>query len=349
MRGLAVLCMIEHHTFDAFLAPGLHGTAPDRLFRFLGGVAAPSFLFLAGLAIVLMMERQVARGLPVRAASLGGVRRGLWIFAGAYLFRLQEWALAFGGAPWTDLMRIDVLNCIGVALVLVSLAWGASRRPIALCLLLAAATALLAPLVWSAPLGFLPQHLADYLHGQEPRALFPLFPWVAHAFAGAAVGVIVARTAREAEARMMLGLCLLCGAVWVATRFVDDLPFTLYPQLSWWATSPAYFVLRSCTSVWLLAACWLADAWLPGKAFKDPLLVLGQHSLAVYWVHIEIVYGRWFWRSRGTLPLGQGVLVFAAVLLSMIALACAIGPVRTFFAALFGRGQSAAAAPAGVA
>ena len=49
MRGIAVLCMIEHHTFDAFLRAELHGTTADRVFRFIGGLAAPGFLFLANL------------------------------------------------------------------------------------------------------------------------------------------------------------------------------------------------------------------------------------------------------------------------------------------------------------
>src|ERR1041385_8988033 len=58
MRGVAVLCMIEHHTFDAFLDPSLHGSAWDRTFRFVGGVAAPGFLFLAGLSLALALERR---------------------------------------------------------------------------------------------------------------------------------------------------------------------------------------------------------------------------------------------------------------------------------------------------
>ena len=33
------------------------------------------------------------------------------------------------------------------------------------------------------------------------------------------------------------------------------------------------------------------------KNNSDALLKLGRHSLIVYWVHIEIVYGRWFWRD----------------------------------------------------
>ena len=312
MRGIAVLCMIEHHTFDAFLTPSLHGTAPDRFFRFVGGIAAPSFLFLAGLAAAFALERRP-----------GGVRkmavRALWIFAGAYLFRLQEWALAFGGSPWTDLLRIDILNCIGVALLLVVGAFALRARFLGY-LLMAVAVVAVSPLIRAADLSGWPMHLAGYLNGSSPGALFPLFPWMAHAFAGAALGVLLARVPREDEPVFFTVISAAALLVWFGTRFLDGLPFGVYPAMDWWQTSPAYFVLRNCTSVWLLALCWLADRALPQGSMRDPLLKLGQHSLVVYWVHIELVYGRWLWRLRGKMDLLQGAAALAAVVALMIGL-----------------------------
>ena len=339
MRGLAVLCMIEHHSFDAWLKPELHGSAYDRLFRFLGGVAAPSFLFLAGLAIVLMLEGQLAKGVGRSAAAWGAAKRGGLIFLGAYLFRFQEWALAFGAAPATDLLRIDVLNAIGIGLILVSLLWGALPSLPARAVGFAVAAGLvaaLAPVVWSASLSGVPQIVSDYLRGKPPRALFPLFPWTAHAFAGALVGLGFARVRRaanpvKAEAQYVLGW-LAGGSIvlWFATRFLDGLPGQLYSQLDWWQTSPAYFLLRTCSSIWILAGCWAVErAFAPfwSRLPAGPLVTLGRHSLIIYWVHVELVYGRWFWRSRGHLDLQTAALCFLAVLLSQIALAYSIVPV----------------------
>jgi uncharacterized membrane protein len=313
MRGVAVLCMIEHHTFDAFLRADLHGSVYDRAFRFVGGVAAPSFLFLAGLSLALSLEKGADAGRSLKRAFL--------LLLGAYLFRFQEWALAFGKAPLSDLLRIDILNCIAVALAVVTLIFRAfPRARIAALLVAAGAIVLTAPLVANADLGRLPQHLGDYLNGRMPRAIFPAFPWMAHAFTGAALGVALART--RDESRLLLGLCIAAGLVWVATQLVDGLPFQLYPHLDWWQTSPAYFLLRNCSTVWILGACYIADRVLP--AGGDVLSSLGRHSLALYWVHVEIVYGRWFWRSRGTLSLLEGAVALAAILISMTALAGAL-------------------------
>src|SRR5262249_5352843 len=141
------------------------------------------------------------------------------------LFRLQEFAISLGWAPWSDLGRVDILNCIGMSMMLMGLmCWGVltarvgrtllSDRPfstrhatmsqtpglrpfIAAAILLSAAIALLTPLLWTAwhP-NFLPWQIETYINGVHslgaPQSwLFPIFPWTAFAFAGLAFGFIL--------------------------------------------------------------------------------------------------------------------------------------------------------------
>lgn len=354
-RGLAVLCMIEHHSFDAWMPVSFHGSAPDRLFRFLGGNAAPSFLFLAGLAVVLGLEGQLSRGTPRFEAALASARRGGWILLGAYLFRFQEWALAFGGSPPESMLRIDILNCIGIALVLVALCWALAATLPGRALvfaLLCSAVFFAAPHVWAAPLSGWPQLLADYVHGTPPRALFPLFPWLGYAFAGALCGLPFAwiRGARDpagAETRLVFGLGAGSVALWFAVLYLDRLPGTVFAQLNWWKTSPAYALLRCCSVLWILCLCWgvekaFARFW--ARLPTGPLAMLGRHSLVVYWVHVEIVYGRWTWPLRGKLSLGQASAFLALLLASQVALAYFVDPVKAAIKRLWGAAGSAPAA-----
>ncbi len=51
-------------------------------------------------------------------------RRGSEIFAFGLLFRLQEYLIAWGWAPWSDLFRVDVLNIIGLSMILMALVCG---------------------------------------------------------------------------------------------------------------------------------------------------------------------------------------------------------------------------------
>jgi hypothetical protein len=52
------------------------------------------------------------------------LRRGAEIFAFGLLFRLQECLIAWGWAPWSDLLRVDVLNIIGISMILMALLCG---------------------------------------------------------------------------------------------------------------------------------------------------------------------------------------------------------------------------------
>src|SRR5262245_22598667 len=107
--------MMQTHAYDAWLQPASRATRFYARSRLLGGYPAPLFLFLAGLSLALVASRQADPGGAFRT----GMRRGLEIFGLALLFRLWMFASAgFTGAP--DLLRVDVLNCIGLSMVLVS-------------------------------------------------------------------------------------------------------------------------------------------------------------------------------------------------------------------------------------
>src|SRR5688500_17889487 len=56
-------------------------------------------------------------------------------------------------------------------------------------------------------------------------------------------------------------------------------------------TSPHFFLVRL---GWILLILYGAYRWSvrPDAGRRSPIILLGQSSLLVYWIHIEIVYGR---------------------------------------------------------
>ena len=56
MRGLAVVIMIQCHTFNSFARLDLRDGGPYVLSQFIGGMAAPLFLFMAGMTSGFQME-----------------------------------------------------------------------------------------------------------------------------------------------------------------------------------------------------------------------------------------------------------------------------------------------------
>jgi uncharacterized membrane protein len=275
----------------------------------LGGTfPAPLFLFLAGISFALVTQKLWQKNLSPAQIALVTIRRGAEIFAFGLLFRLQEYVIAWGWAPFSDLLRVDILNTIGLSMMLMGLlCWLVlslgRMKPQTALILAAAATALLisllTPPLWTTwrP-DWLPWPLESYINGVHnlgtPQAwLFPVFPWTAFAFAGLAAGfVLQSDWARSRESTIFLaggfaGICAIAISIWL-----DHQPRQLYAVYDYWHTSPNFFLIRVGMLLVILSVCYAWCRWGAGAWGFSPLIQLGQASLIVYWVHIEFVYGR---------------------------------------------------------
>src|SRR3954467_7455653 len=211
-RGIAVLLMIEAHTLDAWtsLKPAVRRTIGFRDATVLGGFAAPLFLWLAGLAVVLAATRSADRTGSRRAATAMICRRGLEIFILAFLFRVQGFVVTPGSHPVT-IFRVDILNVMGPAIVVAGLVWGLLRSKPARVIwyaLFAAAFAMATPIVRSAPIvDALPVWLQWQVRPFGEFTIFTFFPWAGFVFAGGAVGALMTMARDErAERRLQAAL-----------------------------------------------------------------------------------------------------------------------------------------------
>ncbi len=76
------------------------------------------------------------------------------------------------------------------------------------------------------------------------------------------------------------------------SRWLDAQPRQLYAVYDYWHTSPDFFLLRVGILLIVLAAAYVWCRWGFAQKGFSPLIQLGHTSLLVYWVHIELVYGR---------------------------------------------------------
>jgi uncharacterized membrane protein len=341
MRGLACLMMFQTHCYDSWLAePYRHGTLIT--WSQLGGtLPAPLFLFLAGISFALVTDSLWRKGASRAGIARQTILRGAEIFGLGLLFRLQEYALGLPWAPWTDLLRVDVLNTIGVSMMLMGVVcWLVSggggpditnlrSRNIFAAALVALAIALSTPPLWTTwrP-RWLPWPLESYVNGvhifDKPQPwLFPIFPWTAFAFAGLAIGFILLT---DFAKRNTVAVIAMIGAGGVALAYVSDWadsnPRRLYAEYDYWHTSPNFFLMRVAILMGIVFFGYAWSRWGPGKLRWDPLVQLGKTSLLVYWVHIEFVYGRFsFLPKRGCTPLvatlGLAIVFFAMLALSI--------------------------------
>jgi uncharacterized membrane protein len=202
MRGLACVLMFQTHCYNSWLAPDARSSALYAWSQLGGTLPAPLFIFLAGVSSALVTEKLREKGTSRNAIAKTAILRGAEIYALGLLFRVQEFALGHHWVPWTDLFRVDVLNILGLSMMLMGvLCWvTASRsssettesrshleapaspsshisvsaadavaksrkRGIAGALAIAAVVALITPLLWTRRFGWLPWQLESYLNG----------------------------------------------------------------------------------------------------------------------------------------------------------------------------------------
>jgi uncharacterized membrane protein len=276
-----------------------------------GGFAAPAFLFLAGVALALAAGSRLRRGKTPEEVASQARRRALQIFGLAFLFRLQSWAIS-GGDPVQALLKVDILNIMGLALLAAALLWSAGKERWDRAAWLLAATvavAMFTPIVRATPmLSPLPDPVEWYVRPIPGRGTFTLFPWAGFLPAGVAIGIWLdsARTA-PAERRLNLALAAIGLALTAGGYAASFLP-AIYPESSFWTTSPTFFFLRLGV---LILSLPVAYAWNALWTGRSALQEFGQASLFVYWIHVELAYGVLSGPIHKTLTLGQAFTAYA--------------------------------------
>lgn len=320
LRGIAVLIMVEAHTLDAWTRIDQRNNSTYGWAMVIGGFGAPTFLFLAGVALALACGSRIRKGHSDADAAKLARRRGWQIFGLAFLFRLQSWLIS-GGPFWRSMLKVDILNIMGLAMLAAAVVWGWGRGPrsrAAGLALTAAAIAMLTPLVRSTPwLSPLPDVLEWYLRPAPGRTTFTLFPWAGFLLAGGAIGIWLDAARSDQRERMAnIGFAVLGAAVGAAGYAASFLP-PIYPETSFWTSSPTFFFLRLGILIAALPLAYLWNAFVPGRS---PLQEFGRASLFVYWIHVEMVYGVLSSPLHRQLTLPVAVTAFVSFTLFLFAL-----------------------------
>ena len=316
LRGVAVIAMVLAHVIDSWTREADRNSVAFLRLFFIGGVASPLFLFLAGAASA-MSGGSKARKEDHRAGARAVRRRGWQIFLLGLVFRVQAQLLGMG--PFENVFKVDMLNIMGLSMVVASWLWQAVPDRARRVWLFAVATAAITtatPLVRATPLlAGLPDPLEAYLRPASGFAAFPLFPWAGFLFAGILVGDLIdgVRVDPRRERALQLGVTIAASlGIWMAW-WASFLP-AVFTTASFWHDSPTFFVIRlGLVALTIPAASIICRLVTP--RLLQPVVVLGRSSLFVYWIHVEMVYGVIAEPLKKGLPLWASLAGTAALLL----------------------------------
>jgi len=318
VRGFGALIMLQGHVFDSFCKPELRSGLAFTLSQFVGGMPPAIFLFLTGVTLSFLMDSTERKGMAPLDRVSTAFRRSGYLFALAFAFRLQMFLFGWP-AQWTDLLKVDILNCMGFAIAVLSvMAFFHTRQRIVLCTLAGLAIALASPFVSQLDSPAVPSLLRSYLVPTYNG--FSFFPWGAFLVFGMGAGSLIRTIPQEATGRAMLWVGSLGAAAILACQYFARIPHSLYAKSEFWLNSPVQVLTKLGVTLLMLAFAFLWTRYGAQPGAWSLVRQLGTTSLLVYWVHIELVYGRSLWFLKNTLTVEQTIVTAVGVIALMLAL-----------------------------
>ncbi|HEX5657645.1 MAG TPA: heparan-alpha-glucosaminide N-acetyltransferase domain-containing protein [Polyangiales bacterium] len=316
LRALAVVSMVQGHTFTALMRPDALPSSVMQWHALVHGLTAPAFLFGAGLAFGIASYPRYASHHTLGASFWKRMQRYTLLIVIGYALQLPGASLlaAFKlrGDALAPVLRVGPLHliaaCLGVC-QLMALAIRSPRLHATLCCAIGLAISIASPYVYSAelPVGPFVRPWLDASTG----SLFPLFPWASFSFFGVAVGGALALRRELPRALVWIAP----GFVLAATAYVLFLSGVRWSDPKWfWHASPLNTAFRVGLVLSLMGLLHLLAAREDGWT-----AMLARHSLVAYVVHLLLLYGTPFTPSLNyvyglKLDAMQVTLVFAGVM-----------------------------------
>ncbi len=324
-RVFAIAFMVQGHAIDVLLAPEFRTGSVYNTWLFLRGLTAPMFLVLAGFSFTVATTRKWELHTSLSAVSFRRMARFLLFIALGYAMhmpaRFPGELRAVDAAAWQSWMQVDVLQCLGVTLLVLQVLVLVCRTPEILAgvtLALACCIVVLSPAAWHMNWN---GALAAYMNGNS-GSLFPLFPWAAFILTGPSLALLFTRDAAtlSPQRAFMLGLALIT----LASAF-QRAPVTIFHGIDYWRTSPNLFLMKLGSVCFLLGGiALLAKWWLAVPV--NLVRTIAQKSLFIYIAHLAVLYGSaWNPGLRQFVGSTLGVSATAAVIITLLTLLFLMG------------------------
>jgi hypothetical protein len=180
--------------------------------------------------------------------------------------------------------------------------------------------AVASPLVSLIDPALLPEAVRLYLR-PDPNH-FSYFPWASFLAFGISAGSILRLVTAEQMHRVMQWSAIIGFGLVLGAQYLSNLPYTLYPAVDFWVNSPGLIFIKLGVILVLMSMAFLWTHHGAGEGWSW-VRQLGTTSLLVYWVHIELVYGRWFGSWKESLTAAECAAVSLVLIVGMIGLSWA--------------------------
>lgn len=322
--------MLQGHFVDTLLDvsyrdPGhwLYAT-----WNFMRGMTAPIFFFTSGMIFTFLLlkdSRPPKENLRVKK----GTKRGLQLLWIGYLLKFNF--IGFLGLYFsTGILKVDVLHCIGLALLSIIGLYHIRHHlniPIHWLLLAAGLVVFLFnPDMEEADWSFLPLWLENYF-SKANGSVFTPFPWIGYSLLGGSMGCLLHTKPDLAfSKRFPLAVALLGYLLHAYSSYTLEVLYYIsgWDNLIAIANNNHLFIRLGHAMIVCSIAIVIAQWW---KNMPELILKIGSETLLIYEVHYVLLYSTWFgiglsffwYRSLNPVQVIIGALLFLSFFVLLVA------------------------------
>lgn len=293
VRAFAILMMLQGHFIDTLLNPIYRNdeNIAYQVWSYFRGITAPTFFTISGLVFLFLLLRAKAKGDDYPRIKKG-LYRGLLLLGIGYALRIDIFGW-FRGEFNTYLLVVDVLQCIGLSLIILIGCYVLLRKHLRLLSLLLFALGCLCfvtePLYRSIDLSHIPLVIANYMT-KTNGSIFTILPWFGFtAFGGFLATVFFSHAHRTRFRLITVVLFFIFGGL-----LVEYSSYLLMKLFHWTdielfksAAYYNYLFTRFGNVLLLFGVFYAAEPFLKGSLIAK----VGQKTLSIYVIHFIIIFG----------------------------------------------------------
>ena len=293
VRAFAILMMLQGHFIDTLLDVKFRD--PNNIifsiWQYFRGITAPMFFTISGLIFTYLLLKSRDKGTS-KQRSHKGLRRGIMLVAIGYALRIPifRW---FTGSFDTYFLVIDVLQCIGISLILITLFYRLANQNYRIfslsMLLIGVVIFLFEPLYRTYEAYGIPLVLANYLT-KVNGSIFTIIPWFGYMAVGAFMASLFYRFDTRSKFRLVtVFLLLISGLIFVytSTPALKILGQNTGVQLFIDVANFNYLFIRLGNVLVIFGLFYALEPMLKHTL----ILKIGQKTLSIYVIHFIVLYG----------------------------------------------------------
>ncbi len=299
LRGWALLVMIEVHVVNVLLLPVLKTTLWFNVINFVNGLVAPSFLFISGFAFAISTKGKTDVFRRFDYSFWKKLGRVLLIILAGYSLHLPILSLRrlmhfYSRETLISFYNVDILQCIGIGLLfllLLKLVIKSEKIYNVIIIVSFLISVLLSPIIWQTDFTvFMNIPLANYFNIMN-GSFFPIFPWIGFLLAGAICCKYYLEARENNKEKNSVFVIIIIGLILSILGHIFLIPainiFTCNHK-----ANPFFFLQRLGYILFLLGVCWF---YVKKRQTKTSFVLdIGRESLIVYWLHLQLLYRRFF-------------------------------------------------------